>query len=700
MKRVLIFGLAWMFFQVGYSQNLVLQSTSFSVDTNQYLSSKDIALYQEKTYFFVRVAHSGDRIRAEIALTDSTYEGRLALEENEALVFSDSVQKNPKGYVFYFSLKEGMAAYKGVITLIGTAGQKILVPIFVYTHTRVTRATEQYEIFQEEELVIDMPGHNIWNIQTDPDWKTNDEFDYKISKELNSLKILVRPHLLGHRQLTIPLRTIHPILQRDRTVGNSLGNLELRLNVKPNQIDFLSFDKEEIFYDKMSFQNGEEIPMRNNSNLILRKTYRVEDKQEPGGNLIAEVFTRTVLANGKVLCWIRPFSLHRVSEGYLYLKDGDRTRFITNLNILEKPRVDAVQILRKNEDWSDKLYVRPGEDVEIKVLGSGLLKSKLWLEGLQDIRKDSVSLSDEVAFFKLKVPRDFSRKKTTLFMNNKVTAFDILLREYQEPRQLDFVQLKYGDESAPLNDDRFDKPILYGKLLKDVTLVFDPNKIDQGSFYGKQYLQIDVKVVSPRGEVKETLHKEIVVCPGNSSIRYGTYDRSDCENSVVNLNDLLNLKTYNMEGYSQIFINIKHTPKNYSSSGYSRSIKIILKREVVFDLQISFPAGLLVKRFDVDGIGSLYGISIAAIAQFSFYDNLQIGKVKPYRIGAGFLALNAFNFSSAQDVNRDVAVVAIGSVYPINRGSKFSFPLHTGIGYLLKGGAWFLLFGPGIDVRF
>jgi hypothetical protein len=166
------------------------------------------------------------------------------------------------------------------------------------------------------------------------------------------------------------------------------------------------------------------------------------------------------------------------------------------------------------------------------------------------------------------------------------------------------------------------------------------------------------------------------------------------------LNDLLNNKTFNLEGYSQIFIKVKNNRSHYSTPGYTRTIKIILKRNVVLDLQVTFPAGLLIKRFDQDGIGSLSGISIAAIAQLSFYDQLQIGKLKPYRVGAGFLAINAFNFSDNANVLRDVGVVAMGSFYPLNQSKRFSFPVHTGLGYLIKEGAWFFMFGPGIEIRF
>lgn len=686
------------------AQNVRLyKSVVFKVDTVDFYSEKHTAKHQEKNYHFVKMSQHSDVVKVEIALQDSVFNGRFQLKENESLELLDSVRSVPENNAIEFKirLKDNKMFFRGDLVLFSDLDTKRLlnVPVFLFPDTKLLPMSDLHELFQEEELIVDIVCQNCWNIQANPDWQSNDEFDYKISKQLNSIRLQVRPHILGKRSLSIPIRTIQPVVQKDGTIGNLLYNLELRFNVKPNLIDFLSFDKEDVIFDQANFQNGEEIQVRNNPNLILKKTYRIENSQEPGGKLIAELYVRSVLANGKVLCWLRPFSLHRLREGFLYIKDGDKTRFVANLNILEKPRIDAIQIMRKNEDWSDKLYARPGEEVELKIVGNGLQKAKIQLDGLAGLKKDSIGVSDEVAFFKLTVPRNYSKKKSAFFMNNQVTAFDLQLKEFQEPRQLDFLRLNYGDESIALFDEKFDKPILYDKLLKDVVLVLTNDKIDNGlSFYGKQYLELEVKLVSPKGEMKETFRKEIVVCPSEASERFANYDRTDCDNASISLNDLLNTKTYNLEGYSQLFISVKHNRKHYTTSGYSRSVNIILKRNVVFDLQVSFPAGMLLKRFDTDGIGALTGISIAAIAQLSFYDNLQIGKVKPYRVGAGFLAINAFNFS--ESANRDVAAVAMVSVYPLNRNSKFSFPLHTGFGYMLKSGSWFLLFGPGIEVRF
>ena len=74
--------------------------------------------------------------------------------------------------------------------------------------------------------------------------------------------------------------------------------------------------------------------------------------------------------------------------------------------------------------------------------------------------------------------------------------------------------------------------------------------------------------------------------------------------------------------------------------------------------------------------------------------------MKPYKIGGGFLALNAFNFSESVGINRDMGIVLIGSIFPTRRDSRMSFPLYVGGGYFLNQKEWFMLLGPGIRVSF
>jgi len=69
------------------------------------------------------------------------------------------------------------------------------------------------------------------------------------------------------------------------------------------------------------------------------------------------------------------------------------------------------------------------------------------------------------------------------------------------------------------------------------------------------------------------------------------------------------------------------------------------------------------------------------------------------KLGFGFIALNAFNFSS-QNINRDMSLVALVSLYPTTKDRKLNFPLYMGGGYFLSENKFFFLVGPGIQVSF
>lgn len=87
---------------------------------------------------------------------------------------------------------------------------------------------------------------------------------------------------------------------------------------------------------------------------------------------------------------------------------------------------------------------------------------------------------------------------------------------------------------------------------------------------------------------------------------------------------------------------------------------------------------------------------MALIEQISFYHPEKIGRVRPYKFGAGFIALNAFNFN--ENAKQDLGIVALAMLFPTTRDSKLSFPLYIGGGYLIKEKTWMFLIGPGIRI--
>ena len=155
-----------------------------------------------------------------------------------------------------------------------------------------------------------------------------------------------------------------------------------------------------------------------------------------------------------------------------------------------------------------------------------------------------------------------------------------------------------------------------------------------------------------------------------------------------------------MEDWSKIHFSIKSGAGKNEEAAQQKEFEIILKKRYKFDIDVSFPTGLITLYKDTEESGeitytSLSGISMAMVAQFSFYHPEKIAKIRPYRVGAGFLALNAFNFESE---NQDLAAVALVSLYPTTKNRKMSFPLYFGGGYKIKDAKWMLLIGPGISV--
>jgi hypothetical protein len=222
--------------------------------------------------------------------------------------------------------------------------------------------------------------------------------------------------------------------------------------------------------------------------------------------------------------------------------------------------------------------------------------------------------------------------------------------------------------------------------------------------YGKQYLTIEITVTGGKDELIEMKTIDnIVICPDINSPRYAHYDDRDCGPDYFNLNRYLRKKTHTLDIWSRISIKVYNRMDKYSGEGFIREFDLVLRKDYSFDIEVSFPAGLITVSKPDPGeedqrFGQLTGISIAMIAQFTFYHPEKINTKRPFKIGAGFLALNTFNFSEVVE-NRDVGLVVLGSLYPTTKDVKLTFPLYIGGGYLLKDRKFFFLLGPGISIR-
>jgi len=673
------------------------------VDTNDFSLAKNLIMHKGQPHLYFEATNPSAFCELIFFIVESAKVKQIQLMGSDDFEMVDTLVRLETDY-FRTKIK-----FKNlfdspfpslVIRLVLESGTEQLrfVRLLPGMRTVVQSRIQEEELFVGDERTFQLSGVHLRNVESQNAWEKVGGVNYQIVDDGPRKLLKLLPSDLGAVRLMLNLKTKLPCLDAGGKLTWTLPTIRYDFQIKTSRLSFLNPDKREVIMSDPGKQQIE-IQLDKHKNLFLKTTYRVEAQEEAGGMLIGELFTRSYLANDKVLCWFRPYDLHKMSQGYLYIKEGDEAEFVTNFNILEKLQVNKVELQREGGDWSANLGVFPGEKLQVKLEGTGLTYHRFALEGIGEVQLDTVVSNENQAYFALAIPKDFSARRIGLFSNRKPTGWELQLREAQTARPLDFVNVGISEEVYPLT--QFDKPFLYDKTIKDIVISFDPEKIDTKSkLYGKQYLSLEVNVYNNRRDLIEVKRIEnIVVCPGESSIRFPFYDNKDCNRGNINLNNLLIHKTADLPDWSRIEIIVRHRSDKHGGQSFTQKADIILQKHYKFDIDISFPAGLLVKRVNEGRIGNLSGISLAIIAQFSFFKPDKIEKYRPFRFGAGFVAIDAFNFNN-NNPNRDVGVVALASVFPTRQSARFSFPIYAGFGYFINNDTWFYLLGPGIQVRF
>ncbi|WP_258102775.1 hypothetical protein [Marinoscillum sp. MHG1-6] len=571
-------------------------------------------------------------------------------------------------------------------------------PLFPYTYTYVKYYAPDEQLYIGEEKVTEITTNRPDNIVIDNRWTEHQPINYQMRKDGSRILLNLEPTQLGTQSIRVPISVKKPYV-KDGVVRYDLPSIEQSFSIKTGRLAFLQMDEQEITPNDDKTEPVV-IQMESSRLLLMGKTYRVENQEEPGGALVAELFTKNRLNNDKVLCLLRPYAHHRKSDGYLYVKDGDSPRFVTNVDITPKSQIKDIYLQREGEDWEKSNVVYPGESLSVRIEGVALHKSQFSFPGIENLQLDSLIRNESIAVFKIKVPIDISATKIEIFDRSNNTNKYLEVKEFQRPRPFDFINLELGHEEHTVSE--VDRPIYYEGNLTDLVISFDRSKIDQNrDINGKQYINIKVKVSNKDGNLIELYEiDEVVVCPNEKSIRSAHYKDPNCVSNGINLNNYLSKKTYDMDEWSRIELQISHVKDKYQEKTESKKIQIYLKRKYNFDIDVSFPGGLLILKAKERDFSNFSGVSFAMIAQFSFYQPGKIAKYQPYKVGAGFIAIDAFNFSESAS-NRDVGLVVIGSLYPSSGANrKLTFPLYAGFGYLMKERKFFSLIGPGIRVRF
>ncbi|WP_139362102.1 hypothetical protein [Hymenobacter sp. CRA2] len=696
-----------LWFGVGNAQAQVplLRDVSLRTDTATYqLSRHTVVVQGEPTLFFW---FRRDDETVELRLYPERIAGDKPLRLRRSADFQqlDSLTREPDG-AWRTRLKFQDLTSSQFIRLVveqpGATAEETLrdvVPLLPVAYTTVSLRAPDDELFVGEEKVLALNSSNPRNVRATGEWVRTDDFDYQVVRETNGmLRLHVLPKQLGRHTLTVKLQSERPMLQSGGKLSYQLPAVRQDFTVKASRLRFLTPDKRMVTLDENSRRRGVELILDNGRAFDLRRTYRVEDQEEPGGALIAELFTRQYLTNDRVLCYLRPFNTHRQTEGYLYLKQNDQALYVTNLDITPKTTITGVQVLHRGGDWTSSLSVSPGETVDVRLEGEGLQKARFHFEDLPVIPSDSSIRTDARVVLRVQVPTTFDKRKSSILNAGQPTGFALSVREFQRPHPLDFITVSYGETARPIT--RLNGPVLYGSTIRDVVFNFNANGIDSdNALYGKQFLSFEIRTINSKGELVEIRNVDnVVICPGDNSPRAVFYQDKQCRTDPLSLNALLGRKTYDLDDWSRIIVTVKHQAAQYSDAGFTQVVELVLKRKFKFDIDVSFPGGLLTKRAGETSYTEFGGISLATLAQFSFYNPEKINRLRPYKVGAGFVALNAFNLSNT-NTSRDLGFVILGSVYPTRREAKLTFPLYLGGGYLLNKKQPFLMFGPGIGVR-
>ena len=300
------------------------------------------------------------------------------------------------------------------------------IPLQAYTNTYVDLYPSNEELFIGEEKTYDLVTNNVDNILIDNRWTEGLPINYRMTKVGDQLKLHLIGNELGRHQVTVKARAKNPTLVDGRLVYK-VDSITHQFEIRAGRLAFLQFDKQEVTPEDDKTK-AIEVQIDNHYNLRIGHTYRLENQEATGGPLIAELYTKNRLNNDKVLCLLRVYAFHRKSEGYLYIKDGDTPRFVTNLDITPKTSINTIYVKRDGKDWVPSSTVYPGEIVGVRFEGEGMHKANFAFQGIGRISPDSVFQNENIASFEFRVPITISSSKIEIFNHEENTGKSLTVK--------------------------------------------------------------------------------------------------------------------------------------------------------------------------------------------------------------------------------------------------------------------------------
>jgi hypothetical protein len=151
------------------------------------------------------------------------------------------------------------------------------------------------DMFIGEESFIDLYTNLSSNIVLSGSWNTEYPLNTRIVNNKGNVAVNVNATQTGNMNVPVSLKLKRPIRDSLGNLKYELGPLELDFNVKSSRLAFLNTDIKDVSIDEKNRYDGVEIQIDNHSQLQMQKTYRIENTEEAGGVLIAELFTKTRL---------------------------------------------------------------------------------------------------------------------------------------------------------------------------------------------------------------------------------------------------------------------------------------------------------------------------------------------------------------------------------------------------------------------
>ncbi|MFK7936353.1 MAG: hypothetical protein AB8G22_22755, partial [Saprospiraceae bacterium] len=331
------------------------------------------------------------------------------------------------------------------------------IKLFPTTKTHLQLRLKNNELFIGEERSVIIETNHLDNVILNEEWTSDLPVNYKFSRRKGNLRLHLRSDRAGKQPFKLSLKTNKPQQISDGSLVWYTNIIDTTFTVKQAKLRFLEVNQQEVVWEDPTVRTQLELEMDYAPNLQLEKTYRLEAQEGAGGILMGELFTRSILANGRVLCWLRPYDYHQRADGYLYLKDGDRAKFITNFSVLPAPKISAIEILRDGEDWTSDPSIRPGEALEIRVKGQRLRRADIQFEGLQNVQLDSVVRRNDELLYTANVPLNIRKKRIEVISSGEPTGKVFKVKEFQRARQFDFIDVQYNESTQNLNN--INKPI-------------------------------------------------------------------------------------------------------------------------------------------------------------------------------------------------------------------------------------------------